>query len=227
MHSCTIFPSSRRILLPFVAASLFVLPLCAQTVTTTAPAGSTVGNVASPVPNLPAAKPAWHDTKIPADKEITAKVEDGVLTVDGLVAKVQLNYDIHHAGYLYFFVPGVGTAIVSRVEMYGSSKVKDAFNGSKLAFNTGGHSFELSARANLGEKGDVFVRLDTDAASLDRYPMVGYGDTTRAPYNWPLSAPSSKDTEAHLVAPPPIPANLLPRTTAANVQSTTRVSNGR
>jgi hypothetical protein len=64
------------------------------------------------------------------------------------------------------------------------------------------------------------VLLDTATVALDRYPMVGFGDTTRAPYVWPLSGISPKDTQAHLVAPPPLPSSVLPRTAAsANPQN--------
>ena len=41
------------------------------------------------------------------------RVRDGVYTVDGMVAKLQLNYDVNGVNFLYFFVPGVGTAVVS------------------------------------------------------------------------------------------------------------------
>jgi hypothetical protein len=102
----------------------------AATATTSAPAGA------------PSTRPdqVWHDTYVPADKEINAKVVSGMLMVDGLVAKVHLNYDIQHADYMYFFVPGVGTAILSRADMYGSTKVADAFSGSSLSFSVAGHS---------------------------------------------------------------------------------------
>ncbi len=160
--------------------------------------------------------PTWHETVVPEDKQISAKVTNGILTIDGLVAKVQLNYDIHHAGYLYIFVPGVGTAVVSRIQTYGSTKVSNAFHGNTLAFNTGGHDFELTSQTPLAEgrngKEDAYVRLDNTTLGLDRMPMIGYGSTTRAPYAWPLSGTAAKDTEAHFVQPPPMPRNLLPRT---------------
>ncbi len=144
-----------------------------------------------------------------------------MLMIDGLVAKVQLNYDIHHAGYLYIFVPGVGTAVVSRIQTYGSMKVSNAFHGNTLSFNTGGHDFELTSQTPIAEgrngKEDAYVRLDSTTLGLDRMPMIGYGSTTRAPYAWPLSGVAAKDTEAHFVQPPPMPRNLLPRTMNAPV----------
>jgi len=189
------------------AGLVLTLPSYAQSATFAAPSATDTATTA-----------IWHDTTIPADKQINANVKDGVLVVDGLVAKVQLNYEIHHAGYLYFFVPGVGTVVLSRANMYGSTRVKDAIHGSVLSFQTNGHSFELSNKSKLlpgkNTRSDVYVRLDSATLALDRYPMVGYGSTTRAPYVWPLSGPASKDTTAHFVTPPPLPPSILPRTVA-------------
>ena len=35
------------------------------------------------------------------DRLISAQVRDGILTIDGMVAKVQLNYTIQRDGYIY------------------------------------------------------------------------------------------------------------------------------
>jgi hypothetical protein len=244
MHRLSISPSARRLLTAFT--------LTASAAAFAQQRGSSFTSAAA----TDTTTPVWHETAIPADKKINTKVTEGVLTVDGLVAKVQLNYDIRDAGYLYVFVPGVGTAIVSRVNTYGSEKVKDAFHGKTLAFNAGGHSFELTSATAMTEgkepkeakqtqeakapkaskagkpgkkdaevkevkdgPGDIYVRLDTTALNLDRYPMFGFGNTTRAPYGWPLSGPPTKDTTAHLVAPPPMPASVLPRTVASTTSS--------
>ncbi len=149
---------------------------------------------------------------------INAHVHDGVLTIDGMVAKVQLNYDIQHSGYMYFFVPGIGTAVVSMEPLAEGTKVPDAFDGEKLAFTVDGHSFELSNDGSLLEKrkgkADAYVRLDRSTVAISRYPRMGYGDTTQAPYVWPLSDAQreSKEKEAYVVTPPPTPKNLLPQT---------------
>jgi hypothetical protein len=147
---------------------------------------------------------------------ISAQVHDGVLTIDGMVAKVELNYDIQKTGYMYFFVPGMGTAIVSLAPISDAVKVKNAFDGSRLSFAAGGHSFELVSKGNLlnkdKSKTDVYVRLDRSTIAVGRYPRMGFGNTTESPYVWPLSGVSSKDKDAHFVAPPPMPASALPRT---------------
>ncbi len=193
---------------------------------------------AASIPSTANSVKPWHETELPEDKLISAKVKDGVLVIDGLVAKVQLNYKINNAGYLYFFVPGFGTAIVSRVQMNNSLKVKNAFNGDKLAFAIGGHSFELTSSSALlggemnkkgnGEKEDAYVWLDPRAYALDSFPMMGFGTTTQFPYTWPLSAPEPKDTYAHFVTPPPVPRSMLPRTkpTPQPVHMTTMASTG-
>jgi hypothetical protein len=157
-----------------------------------------------------------HDTM--PDRLISAHVRDGVLTIDGMVAKVQLNYDIERTGFMYFFVPGVGTAVVSLAPMADAVKVADAFDGDKLVFAVAGHSFELSSESALlsrrksRAKADVYVRLDPPTVALSHYPRMGYGDTAQAPYAWPLSAPEAKSKEAYIVTPPPMPASVLPST---------------
>jgi len=221
MRICSNFLSQRTLL----ALAIFT---CAGATTLNAQAfassGTTAGST-TPISNKPAT--AWHDTQLPEDKLINADVRDGVLVVDGLVGKVHLNYTIKHAGYLYFYVPGVGTAVVSRVQMGSAEKVKDAFHGNTLTFNVDGHSFELTNQGSIlndkGGKMDAYVSLDTKTEGIDRSPMMGYGNTTRAPYVWPLSAPEAKDTYAHFVQPPPMPANLLPRTQPTAVVDTRSV----
>ncbi len=158
----------------------------------------------------------WHDTA--QSHLITAHVRNGVLTIDGMVGKVQLNYDIEHAGFMYFFVPGVGTAVVSMSPLADAVKMPDAFDGDKLAFTAGGHSFELSSEGNLLSKkkklakADVYVRLDSATVALGRYPQMGYGDTTEPPYAWPLSEVAPQEKVDYVVTPPPMPKSVLPRT---------------
>lgn len=150
------------------------------------------------------------------DHLISARVRDGVLTIDGMVAKVQLNYNIERTGYMYFFVPGVGTAVVSMAPLEGGAKVADAFDGETLAFSVEGHSVELSNTTNLlkHKKADVYVRLDRSTVALSRTPRMGYGDTTASPYVWPLSNPelAKREKVEYVVPPPPVPKSLLPET---------------
>ncbi|WP_263380820.1 hypothetical protein [Granulicella paludicola] len=217
-------PSQRSFILFAVAVACSALSLRAQ-----APAIEAVHGKKQPK----------HELKVPHDKQINEQINDGMLSVDGLVTKVQLNYEIHHASRLYFFAPGIGTVVLSRVNMPGSKLAKDAFNGSEINFTADGHSFNLSGEVEpeliAGQpqpkstlkklaklklpaktlKADGYYIVDYASADLDRYPMFGYGNTMAAPYNWPLSKPAPKDTYAHFVTPPPPPANMLPRTKAS------------
>ena len=232
----------RAALATAVAGIISMQPVYAQTPSTS--------EAQAPVTAAPADSPAvshlkfWHHKAkaadaVPGSKRIDAKVTGGILTVDGLVAKVELNYDIHHSGYIYFFAPGVGTAVVSRVEMPGSTKIQDAIHGSSIAFTLEGHSFALenddvltaSAQAieNPAIKGrkqkakethDVYVVLDANARALYRTPQVGFGNTRVAPYVFPLSESQPKDTYAHMVQPPPMPVSVLPRTKATQSGAT-------
>jgi hypothetical protein len=170
---------------------------------------------------VPVSATASQPSAMP-DHLISARVRDGVLTIDGMVAKVQLNYDIQNTGYMYFFVPGVGTAVVSMGPLADGVKVPDAFDGEKLAFTVDGHSVELSNEgSSLLEKrkgkADVYVRLDRSTVAISRYPRMGYGDTTTAPYVWPLSAasPGGKDKVEYAVTPPPVPKSMLPQTASS------------
>jgi len=188
------------------STTLIPAPVHAQSFTSSGTSSSTTST----------SKPAWHETT--PDKLISAHVHEGVLTIDGLTAKVRLNYEIHNAGYLYFFIPGTGTAIVSLVKTPDSVLEKEAFHGNTLAFSVGGHDFELTGEGPLmgGDKTkmDAYVRLDRTTPSLDRYPEMGFGTTTRPPYIWPAAKPEPKQrtlAEQHIVQPPPLPRDMLPR----------------
>jgi len=154
-------------------------------------------------------KASWNDT-VPG-KLISAKVNDGIFAIDGMVVKVKLNYRIDKAGYMYFFVPGMGTAIVSISPMPDSFKVKNAFDGNKLTFTAEGHRFELTSKDEIAGKNDAYIHFDHSTVALARTPRMGFGDTTQAPYEWPASRPSPMDKEAHLVQPPALPASALPK----------------
>lgn len=176
----------------------------------------------------------WHETH--PDKRIFLQVRDGSLTVDGLTAKVKLNYDIKDQGYLYFFMPGEGTAVVSMVAMSDSQLVKTAIQGSRMEFSAGGHDFKLESAVPLianstkeikgGKDGklDMYVRFDRNSTSLARTPMFGFGDTTRSPYNWPFSLPqqAAELTEHRSYQAPPLPASVLPRVQQVSLVATSR-----
>lgn len=200
--------SPRKYPLLTVAAALGIAATChlqAQTPLAGASTPSSPASTSAPIASAP-------------QHFISGQIRDGILTIDGMVAKVQLNYNLQHNGYLYFFLPGSGTVVLSLSPMPGAEKIQDAFNGSNLSFTAAGHSIELSSdgnillheRSKLKEKSraDAYVRLDT-SASTGRYPRMGFGDTPQAPFAWPVSAPSSTEKYDVSMAPPPLPASLL------------------
>ena len=130
------------------------------------------------------------------EKLISAQVRSGVLTVDGLVVSLHLNYDIQNAPYLYLYVPNSGTAVVSLVKIPDAVFEKDAIHGHTLTVSAGGHTFQLTGSADLltSDKGHhaVYVHLDREAATLNSGPMLGYGAANHMPYQWPVSTPDSK-----------------------------------
>jgi hypothetical protein len=203
--------SPRKNPLLTVAAAFCVAATCQLQAQMLLASSSTTTTPNTPTPNS-------APQHIAPERFISAQIHDGILTIDGMVAKVQLNYNLQHNGYLYFFVPGTGTAVVSLSPMPGAEKVQDAFDGPSLRFTAAGHTIELSndgtillhERSKLKEKSraDAYVRFDT-SASTGRYPRMGFGDTAQAPFEWPVSAPSSSEKYAASVAPPPVPQNLL------------------
>ena len=210
----------------FLAVATVSLPLSAQNF-----AGGTNGVNGAATPTAASLTP-WHETR--PDKRLFLQVRDGSLTVDGLTAKVQLNYDVRDQGYLYFYMPGEGTAIVSLVSMSDSQLVSHAIQGSRMEFAAGGHDFKLDSAVPLlpnstkGFKGgkdakvDVYVRFDREANHLARTPLFGYGETTRAPYNWPYSLPQDRvasDVPVRRDAPP-LPVSVLPRVQQVSLVAT-------
>lgn len=165
----------------------------------------------------------WRESR--TEKHLVLEIRDGAYTVDGFTGKVQLNYNIHDPEFLYFFMPGEGTAVVSLKPLPDAVLVKHGLEGSHLAFNAGGHDFRLDSAVPLlpnstkeikggrDAKLDLYVRFDREANHLARAPLFGFGTTTQAPYNWPASMPQQQmanDVPVRRDAPP-LPASVLPR----------------
>jgi hypothetical protein len=123
---------------PRVFLMLAVAPgLCLSASSQRLPQATSVSMSTTPRSNHTTTIPnaGWQES-LP-ERLISAQVHDGILTIDGMVAKVQLNYEIQRAGYMYFFVPGVGTAVVSLAPMEDSDRVRNAIHGSVLSFDAG------------------------------------------------------------------------------------------
>lgn len=205
-------PVLRRFAVLAACSTTLVLSAAAQTfaagLTTTPPALSAArnspGHVAAP------AHPARME-----EKRMYARVRNGVYTVDGMVAKVRLNYDVQGATYIYMFVPGMGTAVLSVMPDGKATIAPVPVHENELTFMVDGHHFHLSGVSLTNGKGQVpahlYVRLDRAAWRLSRLPMMGYGNRAEMPFEWPGALPLQERADEEPMAPP-IPASLLPRT---------------
>ncbi len=148
--------------------------------------------------------------KAPKGRPVT--ISRGTFTVDGVIGKVALNYDIANLRYLYLYVPGMGVTVVSDAPFDGAREQKEAFNGKSLTVTVDGHALEVaSERPLLGERPEsAFVRLDREFVLPSPYPQVGYGVVLTRPYGWPGSKANAAVPTTGLVQAPAIPANLLP-----------------
>lgn len=159
--------------------------------------------------------------KIPLVKEKPPKttpvsIVEGTYTVDGVIGKAKLNYDIADLKYIYLYAPGIGITVVSNDPFPGAKEQKDAFNGKTLTVTVGEHTLQVASDVPLmKEKKPVsaFVLVDRDFALPSRYPVMGYGELRKAPYQWPGSKQGKE--VAGVVAPPPVPVNLRPVTLLA------------
>jgi hypothetical protein len=145
-------------------------------------------------------------------KMTPVSISRGTFTVDGVIGKAALNYEIPDLKYLYLYVPGMGVTVVSNVPFEGAKEQRNGFNGKSLTVTVGEHSLELASDVPLlGKKKrpeSAFVRLDWDFVLPTPYPVVGYGAVLMRPYRWPGSKANAALTGP--VAPPPLPENLRP-----------------
>jgi hypothetical protein len=73
-----------------------------------------------------------------------------------------------------------------------------------------GHPIELSSdKRLLGKKPQsAWVAVDRGFVLPAKFPVFGYGTTTKAPYAWPGSKEAA--TTKGPIAPPPLPAEVTP-----------------
>jgi hypothetical protein len=150
-----------------------------------------------------------------APKLIPVSIARGTFTVDGMIGKAELNYNIADLKYIYLYAPGIGTVVVSNHPFTGGKEEKNAFNQKTLTVTTGDHTLQVASDdlllgKALGKKpSSAFVLVDRDFNLPTPYPVVGYGGIIKAPYVWPGSHENAELKGAFL-KPPPIPANLQP-----------------
>ena len=155
-----------------------------------------------------------HGKKLKVKKEKPAKtvsvaIEHGTLTVDGMIGKAGLNYDIADLKYIYFFAPWVGTVVVSNVTFPGAKEQAKAFDGKTLTVTVDEHTFQLYSDKVLLGKGKpeaAYVAVNRDFQLPSKMPVMGYGATLRPPYAWP-GAKAGKTATAFA---PPVPESLRP-----------------
>jgi len=143
-------------------------------------------------------------------KTISVEISKGTLTVDGMIGKARLNYDIKNFKYVYLYAPWIGTVVVSNRSFPGSKAQPNAFNQNTLTVTVEDHQFQVySEKTILGGKPEpAYVAVDRDFKLSTQYPVMGYGSTLKTPYAWP-GAKATPESKAY-VKPPPLPVSLRP-----------------
>lgn len=152
-----------------------------------------------------------HAVKVKEPKMTPVSISRGTFTVDGMIGKAELNYDIPDFKYIYMYAPGIGTLVVSNEPFPAAKEQKNAFNDKTLTVTTGDHKLEIgSDKRLLGKKPEsAYVLLDRGFKLPSKYPVVGYGKVLKAPYSWP-GGRLNEALAGAFVEPPPTPANLKP-----------------
>jgi hypothetical protein len=152
-----------------------------------------------------------HASKEKPPKTVAVSISRGILTVDGLTGKAALNYEIKDFKYMYFYVPGVGTTVVSNGPFPGAVEQKHAFDAKTLTVTVGEHVLQLSSDKEMLGKApqSAFVLVDKYFSVPTRFPVVGYGPIRVAPYAWPGSR-VNEDLKGEVVEAPPLPVDLRP-----------------
>jgi hypothetical protein len=151
-----------------------------------------------------------HALKEKPPKTVSVSISHGTLTVDGLIGKAALNYEIKDLKYVYFYVPGIGTTVVSNDSFPGAVEQKHAFDDKTLTVTVGEHVLQLSSDNRMLGKApeSAFVLVDKNFSVPTKFPVMGYGPIRVAPYAWPGS--KNNDELKGVVEAPPLPADLRP-----------------
>jgi hypothetical protein len=152
-----------------------------------------------------------HVTKEKPPKIVSVSITRGTLTVDGMTGKAALNYEIKDLKYVYFYIPGIGTTVVSNTPFPGAVEQKNAFDDKTLTVTVGEHSVQLSSDQRLlGKTAEsAFVLVDKTFAVPTKFPVMGYGPIRVAPYAWPGS--KQNENVQGVAEAPPLPADLRPQ----------------
>jgi hypothetical protein len=149
-----------------------------------------------------------HVEKIKPPKMIPVSIAQGTYTVDGVIGKAELNYDIADLKYIYLYAPGIGVVVISNEPFPGAKAQDNAFNDKTLTVNVGDHSLQLySEKRLLAKPQPAYVMVDREFMLPSKFPVMGYGDLRQPPYAWPGA---KQVQESGVVPPPPVPVNLRP-----------------
>jgi hypothetical protein len=150
--------------------------------------------------------------KVKVAKTTPAVISRGVLTVDYMIGKAEMNYNIPDLKFIYIYVPGVGIAVISNSSFPGAVEQKNAFKGASLTVKVDDHRIELSSDQQIlgksGKSESAFVMLDREHTLPSKYPVVGYGKLAVFPYEWPGSKPNA--VLKGLIPVPPTPKTFKP-----------------
>ena len=151
-----------------------------------------------------------HASKEKPPKMVAVSISRGTLTVDGMTGKAALNYEIKDLKYVYFYVPGIGTTVVSNEPFPGAVEQKHAFDDKTLTVTVNDHTLQLSSDKRILGKApeSAFVLVDKNFTVPTKFPVMGYGPIRVAPYAWPGSRDNAE--LKGVVEPPPLPTNLRP-----------------
>jgi hypothetical protein len=151
-----------------------------------------------------------HAPKEKPPKTVSVSISRGVLTVDGMTVKAALNYEIKDLKYVYVYVPGLGTIVVSNDPFPAAVEQKNAFNDKTLTVTVSEHTVQLTSENRLLGKTpeSAFVLVDKSFAMPTKFPVMGYGSIRVSPYAWPGS--KSNDELKSVAEAPPLPVDLRP-----------------
>jgi hypothetical protein len=149
-----------------------------------------------------------HAEKVKPPKMTPVSIAQGTYTVDGVIGKAELNYDIADLKYIYLYAPGIGVTVISNEPFPGAKAQPNAFNDKTLTVNVGDHTLQLYSEKRLFAKPEpAYVLVDRDFMLPSKFPVMGYGELRQPPYAWPGA---KQVQEAGVVPPPPLPVNLRP-----------------
>ena len=113
------------------------------------------------------------------------RVQNGVLTVDGMTARTGLHLRIADLHYLYVAIPGEGTVVIAEKPFAGAHLETGAFQGNLLTVTAGGSRVQLTAANRFRGNRAAYVRFDREVAGTLVLPMLSYGDAAKVPAVWP------------------------------------------